>query len=69
MHVYPQYKTEEAHLDIYTIITAGYDQSEQLQVYNDDVVPLEEENRFAVPEGLRLFYHEEGKDFVTYPYH
>ena len=69
LHVFPQDEEEEAHMKIYTVITADYDQNEKLQVYNDEVVPLGEENRFTVPEGLKLFSNKEGMDFVTYPLH
>jgi len=68
MHVFPQDKDTEAHMNIYTIITAAYDEDEKLLVYNDDVEPLTEDNRFSVPVRLKLFRNEEGKDFVTYPY-
>lgn len=68
LHVLPQDKKDRAHINIYTVITADYDENEKLQLYNDDVIPLEEENRFTVPEGLKLFSNEEGKAFVTYPY-
>ena len=69
LHVFPQDKEEGAHINIYTVITADYDENEQLQVFNDEVEPLEEDNRFTVPGGLKLFRNEGGKDFVTYPYH
>jgi len=68
MHVYPENGAEEAYIDIYTVITADYDETEQLQLFNDEVEPLREDNRFTVPAGLKLFQNEEGKDFVTYPY-
>jgi len=68
LHVFPQDEGTEAHIKIYTVITADYDENEKLQVYNDEVIPLEEENRFTVPESLNLFSNEMGKEFVTYPY-
>ncbi len=68
LHVFPQDKDEGAHINIYTVITADYDENEKLQVFNDEVEPLKENNRFTVPVGLKLFMNEEGKDFVTYPY-
>ena len=68
MHVYPEDEDSEAHIKIYTIITASYDEDEKLMLYNDGVEPLTEDNRFSVPEGLELFRNEEGKDYVTYPY-
>jgi len=68
MHVYPENGVEAAHIDIYTVITADYNESEQLQVFNEEVEPLREDNRFTVPLGLKLFVNEEGRDKVTYPY-
>ena len=68
MHVYPENGVEGAHIDIYTVITADYNESEQLQVFNEEVEPLREDNRFTVPLGLKLFVNEEGRDKVTYPY-
>jgi hypothetical protein len=68
IHVYPENREEQAHIDIYTVITADYDEFEQLQVFNEEVEPLGEDNRFTVPAGLKLFRIQEGKDFVSYPY-
>lgn len=68
LHVYPKTENSEAHIDIYTVITADYDENGQLQVYNDEVKPLDENDLFSIPEGLKIFQNEEGKDFVTYPY-
>ena len=68
LHVFPEENGVEAHMDIYTIKTASYDEEGKITLYNDDVEALTEENRFSVPEGLELYINEEGKDFVTYPY-
>ncbi|MEN8228898.1 MAG: metallophosphoesterase family protein [Bacteroidota bacterium] len=68
MHVFPQDEKEGAHINIYTVITAGYDENAQLQLFNEEVEPLSEDNRFTVPAGLKLFNNEEGRDFVAYPY-
>jgi hypothetical protein len=68
LHVFPPDDTTDAHIKIFTVITADYDQDEKLQVFNDEVDPLMEDSRFDVPGGLKLFRNEEGKDFVTYPY-
>jgi hypothetical protein len=69
MHVYPESDEEGARIDIYTVITADYDDQGQLRLYNDEVEPLSEEKRFTVPAGLMLFINEDGKDKVSYPYH
>lgn len=68
LHVYPKSENSEAHIKIYTVITAEYDENEQLHLYNDDVKPLDESDLFSIPEGLKIFQNEKGKDFVTYPY-
>lgn len=68
LHVYPKSESSEAHIKIYTIITAEYDENEQLHLYNDDVKPLDESDLFSIPEGLKIFQNEKGKDFVRYPY-
>ena len=68
LHVFPEENGIEAHIDIYTIKTASYDEEGNITLYNDEVEALTEEARFTVPEGLELFINEEGKDFVRYPY-
>lgn len=68
MHVFPGNKEGGAHIRIYTIITASYDEAEQLQLYNDEVEALGEDNRFTVPAGLKLFKNEDGENYVSYPY-
>lgn len=68
LHVFPEVDGVEAHIDIYTIKTASYDEDEKITVYNDAVEALTEDNLFTVPEGLEIYMNEEGKDFVTYPY-
>lgn len=68
LHVYPENKNEKAHVDIYTVITASYDENEMLSLYNDDVEPLSEDNRFTVPAGLELFINKDGKKYISYPY-
>jgi hypothetical protein len=67
LHVFPEDAGKEAHIKIYTVVTADYDENEQLLVFNDKVEPLTEDNLFSVPAGLKLFRNEEGKDFVTFP--
>jgi hypothetical protein len=68
MHVFPGDEEEGAHINIYTVITAAYDETEQLHLYNDEVEPLGEDNRFTVPAGLKLFRNAEGEDYVSYPF-
>jgi hypothetical protein len=67
LHVFPTVDDTEAHIKIYTVITADYDENEQLQVFNDGVEPLTENDLFNVPAGLKLFPYADGKDFVTFP--
>ena len=67
LHVFPRDEEAEAHIKIFTVITADYDENEKLLVFNNEVEPLMEDNRFTVPGGLKLFRNEEGKDFVAYP--
>jgi len=68
IHLFPGEKEQGAFMNIYTVITADYDEQGQFQLYNDEVEPLEEDKRFTVPSGLKLFRNEDGKDFVTYPF-
>lgn len=68
LHVYPENEKEEAYIKIYTVITASYNENEQLKLYNDDVEPLTEKNRFDIPEGINLFVNKDGKEFVRFPF-
>jgi hypothetical protein len=69
LQVYPQGENSGAHIKIYTVITADYDKEGKLHTYFEGIEPLNENNLFSVPKGLKIFQNEKGKDFVSYPFH
>jgi hypothetical protein len=69
IHVFPESKKEEAHINIYTVLSANYDANEKLTLYNQDIEPLTEKSLFEVPKNIRLHETISNGNCVRYPYH
>jgi len=67
LHIFPK-EEEEAHINIYTVITADYGENEEFSTYNDNATALSEENIFDVPQDLNLFINPDGSNHVRFPY-
>jgi putative SOS response-associated peptidase YedK len=67
IHVFPDEEESAAHLKIYTVITASYDEGIQT-LYDKDVEALTEENLLDIPKNIKLFEDESFGSFVEYPY-
>ncbi len=67
-HVFPAKDDKPAHINIHTIITATFDEDENITMHGDDVMPLNENNLFEIPKNLNLFVPEPHGAVVTYPY-
>jgi hypothetical protein len=68
IHVHPKSDTEDAHMKMYTVLTANYDENEKLISYNQEIEPLTENNLFEVPNDLVVHETEEDGKYVRYPY-
>lgn len=68
IHVLPGSEDEEAHMKIFTVPTADYDEDDNLISYNQDIEALTEENLFEVPQNLKIHKTEPTKQYVRYPY-
>lgn len=68
LHVFPARAEKPAQIDIYTVITATFDENKQITTYADQVVPLTEKNLFAIPKHIHLFTPEAREKAVTYPF-
>jgi len=68
IHVLPGSEDEEAHMKIFTVPTADYDEEDNLISYNQDIEALTEENLFEVPENLKIHKPDPTKQYVRYPY-
>lgn len=68
IHVFPETQDMEAHLDIYTVISAEYD-ADTTQILYEDIEALSEDNLFSIPEGIRLHQMEKYGSLVRYPFH
>lgn len=66
--VFPATDDKPAHLDIRTVITATFDEDENITTHVDNVVPLTEKNLFEVPKNINLFAPAPHGAVVTYPY-
>jgi hypothetical protein len=69
IHVFPESKKDEAHMKIYTVLSASYDANEKLTLYNQDIEPLAEKSLFEVPKNIRLHEISSIGRYVRYPYH
>jgi hypothetical protein len=67
-HVFPATNDKSAFINIYTVITATFDEDENITTYVDNVVPLTEKNLFEIPKNINLFAPEPHGAVVTYPY-
>ena len=67
-HVFPTTDDKPAHIEIHTIITATFDEDENITTYGDDVVPLTEKNLFEIPNNLNFFSPEPHGAVVTFPF-
>ncbi len=68
IHVFPESAESDAHMKIFTVLTADYDDSENLIRYNQDIEPLTEENLFEVPQNIELHMADSTLPYVRYPY-
>jgi len=68
VHVFPEKRDMEAHLDIYTVISCEYDE-DTTQILYDDIEALSEDKLSSLPEGIRLHQMEKYGNLVRYPFH
>ncbi len=57
IQVFPESSSESARIDIRTVITATEDANENIVSHVENVMPLSENDVFAVPGNINLFYH------------
>jgi hypothetical protein len=67
IHVIPEEEKSPAHLKIYTVITASYDEGIQT-LFDKDVEALTEDNLLDIPKNINLFEDDSFGSFVQYPY-
>lgn len=68
IHVLPESEESEAHMKLFTVMAADYDENGDLIRYNQDMEPVTEENLFEVPHNIKLHRPNGAKQFVPYPY-
>jgi hypothetical protein len=68
IHVLPKTKSEEAHIKIFTIPTANYNEQDSLILYNRDLQALTENNLFEVPQNITLHLIDSTETYVRFPY-
>lgn len=68
IHVFPKSETEGAHMKIFTVLTAKYDENKKLISYNQDITPLTENNLFEVPQNIVLDETKLNGKYVPFPY-
>jgi hypothetical protein len=68
IHVLPATDEEEAHMKIFTLISARYDANNKLTLFNREVEPLNETNLFDLPKNIILHMTTSTGSFVRYPF-
>jgi hypothetical protein len=68
IHVFPQKENLPDRMDIYTVITATYDENEDQMLYDRNVGSLSEANLFDIPENLNLLEYSEYGKVIKYPF-
>ncbi len=68
VHVVPGSNEEKAHFKIFTVLTADYDENNNLISYNQDIDALTEDNLFDLPQNIELHSTGSTQQFVRYPF-
>ena len=68
IHVIPATENDEAHIKIFTVLSASNDENDNLTLYNQNLDALSEENLLEIPGNIEL--HETGtsKPYVRFPF-
>jgi len=69
VHVRPADAEKPASMEIFTIITAQYVESDSLTLFVDDVESLTDDDVFRIPENIKLFKGRFSERSVKYPFH
>lgn len=67
-HVFSASGDKPAFMNIYTVVTATFDEDKNITTHGDDVSALNENNLFEIPNNLNLFAPEHHGAVVTFPY-
>jgi hypothetical protein len=68
IHVVPKTDAEEAHMKIYTVISATYTESDSLILHNREFEPLTEQNWLEEPKNIEFHKTNTSKPYVRYPF-
>lgn len=68
IHVLPKTGNEEAHMKIYTVLSAGNDENNNLTLYNRNMEALSEDNFMEVPGNIELHKTGTPKSYVRFPF-
>ena len=68
VHVLPKSGNEDAHMKIYTLISATYDNDDKQTLHNLDIEALSEENFMVVPQNIELCETGTSRQYVRYPF-
>lgn len=68
IHILPESKEEDAHMKIFTVLTADYDENGNLIRFNQNIEPLTETNLFEIPQDIKLHMDDSTKQYIRYPY-
>ena len=68
IHVFPQDEHLPDRMDIYTVITATYDENGEQALYDGNIDSLTETNLFDIPENLNLLEYGQYGKVIKYPF-
>lgn len=68
IHVLPKEGNLPDRMDIYTVVSATYDEDENQTLYDADVPSLSEDNVFDIPENIHMVENGEYGKVIKYPF-
>lgn len=68
IHVFPKEENLPDRMDIYTVITATYDENENQTLYEANVSALSEDNLFDIPANINMLEYGEFGTVIKYPF-
>ncbi len=68
IHVFPKEENLPDRMDIYTLITATYDENENQTLYDANVSALSEDNLFEIPENIIMVENGDFGKVIKYPF-
>jgi hypothetical protein len=68
IHVLPKTENDDAHMKIFTVLSASNDENDNFTLYNQNMNALSEENLMEIPDNIELHKTGSSKLYVRFPF-